>query len=217
MFPLFDLPPEAVELVHGFVDGPEDKRALRLVCKRSRALLDRHVVAVDYFYSPQYWSRDSIRSELPTLVKAPWQLLRLDLHSCGLKDPGAASLAAAHWPHLQELGLAGNYIGPAGAASLAAARWPALQMLSLNDNDVGNWGAASLAAARWPALQELGLQLNLLDDAGAAALAAAHWPALRKMWLFANHISRKGFSVLQTRWPTARIFNLPALTILPVS
>lgn len=34
-FPLFNLPAEAVELVHGLVSDLEDKRALRLVCKRS--------------------------------------------------------------------------------------------------------------------------------------------------------------------------------------
>ena len=39
-FPLFDLPAEAVDLVLGSVDDLEDKRALRLVCKRSRASVD---------------------------------------------------------------------------------------------------------------------------------------------------------------------------------
>ena len=45
-FPLFALPPEAVELVLGSVGDPEDKRALRLVCKRSCASVDSRVVAV---------------------------------------------------------------------------------------------------------------------------------------------------------------------------
>lgn len=47
MFPLFALPDEAVELVLGFVSDREDKRALRLTCKRSRAFVDGRVVAVE--------------------------------------------------------------------------------------------------------------------------------------------------------------------------
>ena len=46
-FPLFGLPEEAVELVLGFVHDREDKRALRLVCKRGRASVDSRVVAVN--------------------------------------------------------------------------------------------------------------------------------------------------------------------------
>ena len=45
-FPLFDLPDGAVQLVL----DPKDKRALRLVCKRSRAGVDRRVVAVKYWW-----------------------------------------------------------------------------------------------------------------------------------------------------------------------
>ena len=73
--PLFDLPDAAVELVLGFVDGLEDKRALRLVCKRSRASVDGRVEAVE--------NEDNVESEqlqLAALVQAPWKLQRLDLN-----------------------------------------------------------------------------------------------------------------------------------------
>ena len=46
VFPLFDLPAEVVELVLGCVDGPEEKRALRLVCKRSCTSVDSRVVSI---------------------------------------------------------------------------------------------------------------------------------------------------------------------------
>ena len=46
VFPLFDLPDEAVERVLSSVDGLEDTRSARLVCKRARAIVDSRVEAV---------------------------------------------------------------------------------------------------------------------------------------------------------------------------
>ena len=87
-FPLFDLPAEAVELVLGSVDGREDKRALRLVCKRSRAAVDSRVVAVRYqFYL------GTVGEQLPALVRAPWKLQRLFLNDITLGDAGGSALA----------------------------------------------------------------------------------------------------------------------------
>ena len=92
-FPLFDLPPEAVELVLGAVGEPEDKRALRLVCKRSRGIVDRGVVAVTGWRG----SKGDPPAQLPTLTA--WNtLLRLELTFCGLDAPAAAALAAAALP-----------------------------------------------------------------------------------------------------------------------
>ena len=183
-FPLFDLPAEAVELVLGFVDDLEDKRALRLVCKRARASVDSRVVAVYVKLIPAY--DEVAEQQLSALVRAPWRLQRLYLGGRWLGASDAASLAAARWPALQELSLHRNGLGPAGAASLAAAHLPALQVLSLSSNYLGPAEAASLAAAHWPALQKLSLDWNSLGPAGAAALAAAHWPALQDMWLVSN-------------------------------
>ena len=44
---IVSLPPHRSPTTLGFVDGREDKRALRLVCKRSRASVDSRVVAVE--------------------------------------------------------------------------------------------------------------------------------------------------------------------------
>ena len=90
----------------GSVDDAGDKRALRLVCKRSRATVDSRVVAV----------QSSALAKLSALVRAPWQLQRLDLRGRTLGKPGAAALAAARWPALQELELDHNKLGDAGAA-----------------------------------------------------------------------------------------------------
>ena len=201
-FPLFDLPAEAVELVLGCVESMEDKRALRLVCKRTRASVDSRVVAV----------KDGIHGEplsklqLNALVQAPWQLRLLDLSHRKLGDAGAAALAAARWPALQRRWLDNNSLGPAGAASLAAAHLPALQVLGLQENSLGNAGAASLAAARWPALQSLRLGYNSLGPAGAASLAAARLPALRVLSLQRNSLRDAGAASLAAAvWPAGGV------------
>ena len=181
-FPLFDLPPEAVELVLRCVGDPGDKRALRLVCKRTCASVDGSVVAVKNLSG-----RPPIVpgiEQLSVLVRAPWQLLRLELRSCRLDDAGAASLAAACWSSLQEISLVSNNLGPEGAASLAAAHFPALYKLDLGRNSLGDAGVASLAAAHFPALQELDLSSHSAGPAGVASLAAAHFPALRRLAFF---------------------------------
>ena len=175
-FPLFDLPAEAVKLVLGLVDRREDTRALRLVCKRTRASVDSRVVAVrDERWPPQPLGEQ----QLSALVRAPWQLQWLDL--------------------------SGRMLGPEDAAALAAAAWPSLRVLCLHSNSVGPAGAASLAAAHLPALRELWLGKNNLGPAGAAALAAGHFPAIQRLHLELNSISSKGSALLQARWPTALI------------
>ena len=137
-----------MELVLGCVKGPKDKRALRLVCKRTRASVDSRVVTV----VDGRWPAEPLgeRQLLSALVRAPWQLQRLDLNSRKLGEAGAAALAAAAWPSLQTLWLSENSLGPAGAASLAAAAWPLLQVLWLNKNSLGPAGAASLVLASPP-------------------------------------------------------------------
>ena len=203
--PLFDLPDEAVELVLSLVDSREEKRALRLVCKRTCASVDSRVVAVD-------GSRLSVvpvcELQLSALIRAPWQLLRLDLSNRKL-GPAGASLATALWPSLRELCLNNNRLGEAGTAALAAARWPALQKLRITSNSLGDAGAASLAAARWPALQELWLNRNPLGPSSGAALAAAHWPALRELRLSANNLGDAGAASLEAgRWPALQALHL---------
>lgn len=85
---LFDLPSEAEELLLAFVEDPEDKRALRLTCKDGRALVNRAVTAVtrcgDNLDQAQRCAvlrapRREVRTQLSTLLEAPWNLLRLEL------------------------------------------------------------------------------------------------------------------------------------------
>ena len=160
------------------VNHREDKRALRLVCKRTRASVDSRVVGVRGGYR-LYPPEPLGELQLSALVRAPWQLQRLYLSNIKLGDADAAVLAAAPWPSLRELNLNINNLGPVCAAALAAAAWPSLRVLELGANSLG--------------------------DAGAAALAAARFPALQSLFLFANGISSEGRALLQARWPTARI------------
>ena len=217
VFPLFDLPPQAVELVLASVDDLEDKRALRLVCKRSRASVDSRVVAVKdsrqypiYIWRPYTYMEAPVgERQLSALVRAPWQLQRLELSRRLLGDTGAASLAAAHWPALRVLELGRNSLGAAGAAALAVAHWPALQELWLGGNRLGAAGVASLAAAHYPALLKLDLSHNRLGDAGAAALAAARWTAVQELCLSGNNLGPMGAaSLAAARWPALQELHL---------
>ena len=142
MFPLLDLPAVAVDLVHASVEAEEDKKALRLVSRRSRALVDRGVVALAYPRPPE-----ALLEMLHTLVGAPWHNLQsLDLsRSRGeVGSTGAALLASAvgRWPLLQKLNLDSAQLGPAGAAALATAEWQNLRELNIASNGDGVfWGS----------------------------------------------------------------------------
>ena len=203
MFPLFDLPEEAVELVHGSVGDLEDRRALRLVCKRSRALVDRRVVAAT---RRRTRAAPLDHSLLLTLTGAPWRLQKLDLAGCGIDAAGAAALAAATWPALLQLRLSDHCLGTAGVAALAAANWPALQILDLSRSDRIGPGAlpdpASVTAlAAWPDLRELRLRNSLIFQEEeeyflAAALAACHWPQLRLLDVRGRGLSAPGMAAL---------------------
>ena len=159
VFPLFELPPETVDLVLGSVGGLEEKRALRLVCKRIRAGVDSRVVVVIRRYPPV----PGAKQQLSALLRAPWGLRRPHLGYIGLLPLGVAPL--------QELDLSRDTLGSAAAAALAAASWPTLQMLCLDRNSLGDAGAAALAAGRWPGLKKLYLNSNSVGPAGGSALA----------------------------------------------
>ena len=81
-------------------------------------------------------------------------LIKLNMQGTGLKDGGAAAIAAAlkrqAWPALQDLNLSSCEIGDDGACSLAVSikeGCPTLQELSLGGNDIGDVGAVALAGA----------------------------------------------------------------------
>ena len=149
VFPLFDLPPEAVELVYAGVAAKEDKNSLRLVSKASRALVDRCVTAV---LPGSYWRG-------------------------GIRVSDVSTLAAAPWHRLQTLVLSGpSTLGLAGAEILAGARRPNLRSLQLQRAQLGDEGVLALTKADWKELQSLRLRGNRLGPCGAAALAAAARP-----------------------------------------
>ena len=86
----------------GFVGGLEEKRALRLACKRSRDWVDGRVVTVAG--NTMLPAEPVVTAKLfLALARAPWNPQRLDLCGIGLNDTGAASLAKAHRTALQEL------------------------------------------------------------------------------------------------------------------
>ena len=232
-FPLFDLPGAAVELILGSLDEREDRRTLRLVCKRSCDSVDRSVVAVKAYataLSP---------AQLATLAGAPWSLLRLEVSSAQLDAPATAVLATANWAGLlQSLYLSRNKLcGQAEVAALAAAgtsHWPALRQLNLSFNSMDAGGAAALAAAlrflclddnclsdegaaaalaagHWPVLEELALARNGLGGAAAAALATARLPALQELCLMRNNLGAEGAAALAAAdWPALQTLDLVA-------
>ena len=90
-FPLFDLPDEAVELVLGLVDHRVDKRALHLVCKRTRASVDSRVVAVvDTRWHPGEQQLSARPGALATAAAVP-VLRKAGPRGCG--GPGSSALA----------------------------------------------------------------------------------------------------------------------------
>ena len=132
VFPLFDLPPEAVELVLLAVRGREERRALRLVCKRSRDIVDSGIVAVMRAEADEEEEAGVELHEILALAGAPWKLQRLEVASCDVSAAHAVALAGARWAGLRELDLSNNRLhrGEA-AAALAEADWPQLAKLNL--------------------------------------------------------------------------------------
>lgn len=117
-----DLPEAALELVFDGLAGKgcskEDKNSLRLVFKRSRALVDERVVAVraTFWQPPAAGKLLDAEQRISTLVRAPWRL--------------------------QRLLLGGWQLGPR-AAMLATGSWSASDMLRLNDNCLDSEAAAA--------------------------------------------------------------------------
>ena len=205
MFPLFDLPAEAVERVHASVRGLEERRALRLVCRQSGALVDGSISSASA--TARRDDPPLAEARLLTLTQSPWRLLRLELGGCGIDAAGAATLAAAAWPGLLDLGLSGHRLGAAGASTLAAAAWPRLQRLNLDTADHGSFplrdaAAAALAAAAWPDLRELHPRHSEFGDAGVAALATAAFPRLEKLDILGLRLTEPGMAALAAAaWP----------------
>ena len=196
-FPLFDLPAEAVEQIIGCVDSRDDKRALRLVSKRSRSIVDSRVVSVK-LDTREFLDQGLDQARLSSLVGAPWHLRTLHLHS--LDDTGAAMLAAAHFPALQELKLSNLFLHPA----VGRGRVASIFVMRHKNICLKDVGAASLAAGYWPALALLDLTCNCLSDACAVALSTAFWPSIQSVCLDWNLIGSGGKAALQARWPTAQ-------------
>ena len=149
-FPLFDLPDEAVELVHRCVRGPKDRRALRLVCKRSCAMVDDTILKVSQDDSEE--GRKG--AALSALVRARWRnLQKLYIYSsdaAGFRRVDVGALAAASWPVLQSLMLSGIGLGVAGVTALSAAHLPRLEALEISECSLDDEAVAALAATTGP-------------------------------------------------------------------
>ena len=105
-FPLFDLPAEAVERVLALVAELEDRRALRLVCKRTRAAVDGAVVGVVRVFPAGVQHLGA--PHMLALAKAPWHLVSLCFgqvsHRSRAPPPRLSTSPAA----LETIGDAGN-------------------------------------------------------------------------------------------------------------
>ncbi|KAG5179074.1 hypothetical protein JKP88DRAFT_247709 [Tribonema minus] len=140
--------------------------------------------------------------QLPNL-----QVLDLSrLADTSLQDDEAHSLAASalnSCPHLVELDLRGNRIGPVGAAALASALrgGSTLEVLKLSGNCVGSEGAQALADVMWQAecLAELDLGANNIgaDAKDSLIEGALRTLSLMRMPLQANALSEADEQLIQ--------------------
>ncbi len=108
---------------------------------------------------------------------------------------GAAVLAAlGALPHLEDLDLSTNKLGPATGAAIAKGAWP-LRSLTLSQTQLEDEGTIELARASLPGLRELDLASDRIGQAGAAALASVAWP-IERLLLSGNPIGDKGAAAL---------------------
>ena len=194
--------------MHASVHGLEERRALRLVCRQSRALVDGRISSAS---AKAGWADPPLaEARLLTLTQSPWRLLRLELGGCGIDAAGAAALAAAAWPGLLALGLSGHRLGNAGVATLAAAHWPLLQHLNLNAATAGLFIALGYATrqrrrwqqTKWTDLRGLHLRDSEFGDAGVAALVTAAFPRLEKLDIRGLRLTGPGMAALAgAAWP----------------
>ena len=217
-FALLDLPLEVLRLVYGFVDGGEDRRALRLVCKQSCALVDNAVVAVTSALAVDSAHTGVLgldHARLSALAHAPWHLAKLDLeyhpHPYGyieIREDGAAILAEANWPGLKVLSLKNHNLSAESVASLCAGLGTSgLVSLDLGNNSLHDKGVASLT--NWPCLESLSLRFCGLGAAGVASLAAAAFSRLVSLNIASNHVSDAGAaSLAAARWPALQRLEL---------
>ena len=221
MFPLLELPREVLEAVYALVDGPEDRRALRRVSHRSKALVDSAVSAVVHLKAP---GGNIYAVNLPpvsVLCAAPWSLRRLVLFHLRPTLLDMDALSSAAWPLLEELSLENCCVGNAGVTALRNGAWPGLRVLNLSDNALGDAAAAELAAGEWPNLERLELREAHLTAKGAAHLASARWPKLQLLDVsrrvqVVNCLGAEGAAALsQGHWPDLRQLRLAAQCVKP--
>ena len=211
MFPLLELPQEVVEGVYALVTGGEERRALRLVSRRSKALVDGRVSAV---VLPTGVPGFHYRLELPPLAvlcAAPWSLRKLDLHELPLSLAKLGHLTAAAWPLLEVLSLRGCAIEPDTGSILSKGAWPCLRSLDLGGNRLHDRGCEALASGAWPRLLDLNLSRNSCSWGGFGILAkrASGWSALQRLNLNGNCMGyRNGAGLHLLPWTGLRSLEL---------
>jgi uncharacterized protein (TIGR02996 family) len=134
------------------------------------------------------------------LVKKPWPALReLDLGFNDIWPEGVEALAraASHFPALRKLELNSNPLGDRGAASLAIAEFPNLEQLDVHACGFSDTGLRSLSAsALLPQLQELSLTLNRFTADGLGELGRADLSNLRELHLGSCGLDGPGLEAL---------------------
>lgn len=216
---VFDLHPDMLKEIFHYLTQ-SDLNALRLVCKRTKTLVDGNVVSVKRDY---------------------WRLMRPLVHQWPSVIKSAVTRACTMWPSVKVLDFTGVHIGDKGAKELSRCRWTMLEQLIVRDNGLSTAGAKSIAvhgAISWPQLRKLDLSHNKLKDGGFLALinadwrwlehvdlsscevssaAAAHrcavpaeaWPSLQELILDGNRLSADSMNLLtRCDWPMLEVLSL---------
>jgi uncharacterized protein (TIGR02996 family) len=152
-------------------------------------------------------------AEVVAVLAALPHLEELDLSTNKLGPSTGAAIASRAWP-LRSLVLGQTQLGDDGMAALARAALPGLRTLGLNNTRLGPAGAAALASAAWP-IERLVLSQNDLGDVGAAAIAKSALPrTLRSLDLHACKLTDKGVAALAAaEWPALEHLALSSNTI----
>ena len=158
-FPLESLPDGILALVVDHLSGAADKKALRRVCRRLRALVDSKVSKIEL--PSLYVSTPSNLDE----VAARWPALRV-LHLPGLPSAAGPALARATCASLEELGFSYEKIAEDAVMALAVAmtRMPNLRALDCSCTHLSDAGVQALAQVKCPSLEAIDLRENDLGQ-----------------------------------------------------
>jgi Ran GTPase-activating protein (RanGAP) involved in mRNA processing and transport len=235
---MLSLSDELIIMLFAGVECKGDKKALRLVSRRARDLVDAGVTQANvHTGSPDtglgvvrrwpalswlrvHFGHAPSQEELRAVLGAPLtSLTYLEFSAAAGSGPeclAALAAAAPGWRALRSLSLShGPQYGDAVVQALMPHACIHLEELDLCRNGLGPAAAAALSAAGWTAalsLRRLSLCDNpLLGDAGTAALAQGAWPCLESLHLSGTGLGPAGAGALaagRQAWPALQALSL---------